>query len=545
MFEVDFITEKTFALEQESKPEIHHNNPCMKKDAEIQVDLLEAPTLELFNQIDSNPEFVNVEECSDEDEENFNDITDQFQIGEIVGNYQPEENYETKEEFILPWFMGSEFECKICGEMFFANKKLRTHINKNHMKVKTYIDKYKQLESKTVYIKCKLCDKDMERNYSGIKNHLYEHHDRLDLKEYERKFSIHCFRIVNNGKTNKDFQVKWNNLDEFKKGSCIYQCQKCDFCTAESDTFWVHVNSEHGIDEKIVYTDLHGNPMVLKSKITCMVENCFELILHNETEITEHLSQKHKNAMEFGEFFSQYYRTGFEVLSFEEWKNQCEYQCKICFERANMRQLINRHIAKAHKLKMCQYSDKYGESNIKKVFYTCKICQKVVLWETNFLKSHIRWEHNIELKQYFKEYVKMDRDESIQIEKNQVDKIKVRRTRVKKAKLSPIKKTRPKIDWNQCKYKCNSCNYVAGYPGYFGNHWKFCDREDRNLPNALRYQTILLKRHKCKICGKEILCRKELVKYHLEYTHKMSLQKYEETFESLLGSETLAYNIEI
>ena len=107
IFGIDFINEKTLNLEKE----INENNQCLKKDAEIQVDLLEAPELELLNQNDSSSDSVENESSNDVVAEgNLNDITDQLQIGEIVGNYQPEESDE--ESIQIKEFQGDKVQVR-------------------------------------------------------------------------------------------------------------------------------------------------------------------------------------------------------------------------------------------------------------------------------------------------------------------------------------------------------------------------------------------------------------------------------------------------
>ena len=59
---------------------------------------------------------------------------------------------EVSDKRRIPWFAGCEYQCQVekCGEMFFYNQDLRTHIKKIHenLGIDGYLDKYEKFETK-------------------------------------------------------------------------------------------------------------------------------------------------------------------------------------------------------------------------------------------------------------------------------------------------------------------------------------------------------------------------------------------------------------
>ena len=83
---------------------------------------------------------------------------------------------EVSDKRRIPWFAGCEYQCQVekCGEMFFYNQDLRTHIKKIHenLGIDGYLDKYEKFETKEDYITCKECFLNLKRHFSSVFLHL-------------------------------------------------------------------------------------------------------------------------------------------------------------------------------------------------------------------------------------------------------------------------------------------------------------------------------------------------------------------------------------
>ena len=533
-FGYDFVVRETLKC-----PEIKEEIEELKKDSQIQVDLFESPRLELSEeeiyfeqnqgqiQVDlSNGPKLELQEMDFEPISGHSNISDkklelgenQLKIGKIVGNDHPEEEsdkeeslsgYETKEQFILPWFLGSECECKICGEMFYYNQNLRAHIKANHGKVDDYINNFSKFESKSVYIKCELCGENMKRSQNGIKKHLNENHDELNIDVYQRQFEIPTFRIVNQNLLESDIQVRWKFLSEFKKGSCKYQCKKCNFLTLNGDNFWSHVKSKHGFVEED-YTKVYGDPWLLKNKLTCMMENCFEPILHDYSEMCKHLAKVH-GSIEIEEFFRLHYQ---QPTTYDEWKDQCEYQCKICSKQFNNISSILQHI-RDHKISISDYKAKYGDYATKRVLFKCPICQKEINWQNSSLNEHAKHTHKMSLRQFYYEHVKKDSGRIV-------------RPQIATKQTENVTESKAFREWkNQCEYECKICSKFFYIRRSCANHINEAHKINVEEYKA-KYGDYVTKNvlFTCPLCEKDLVWESYGLKQHFTTVHKMSLRQY-------------------
>ena len=96
----------------------------------------------------------------------------------------------------VPWYGGTEYQCRICREMYFYIGSLRKHVKRAHGDVDTYIDEHGQFETRAAMYTCELCSETIKRNLSSIRGHLGVKHDGMTIEEYERRFKLISFYEV-------------------------------------------------------------------------------------------------------------------------------------------------------------------------------------------------------------------------------------------------------------------------------------------------------------------------------------------------------------
>ena len=58
------------------------------------------------------------------------------------------------------------------------------------MKIDEYINKFDKFETKVVTIACKICKKEVKRNFAAVCAHLTKEHEGIKIEKYEEKFKL-------------------------------------------------------------------------------------------------------------------------------------------------------------------------------------------------------------------------------------------------------------------------------------------------------------------------------------------------------------------
>ena len=85
--------------------------------------------------------------------------------------YLLEEGPKTK-KITLPWYLGTEYQCRICGDMFFSPKSLREHVTNLHsgLDIDEYVEMHGELETKALFLRCAICSQVVNRQVIGFDN---------------------------------------------------------------------------------------------------------------------------------------------------------------------------------------------------------------------------------------------------------------------------------------------------------------------------------------------------------------------------------------
>ena len=69
----------------------------------------------------------------------------------------------------LKWYLGSQFQCQICMNVFYASKDLSTHLKKSHSyETDNYQKIYGSLLTKAETYRCQVCDGDVDHDEKSI-----------------------------------------------------------------------------------------------------------------------------------------------------------------------------------------------------------------------------------------------------------------------------------------------------------------------------------------------------------------------------------------
>ena len=323
-----------------------------------------------------------------------------------------------QEQFILPWFAGCESKCEICGQLFFYNQELRKHIKEEHEHPNDYLDRFSSFETKEVFLKCKICQQDMKRSYSGIKQHLSQKHPELDHLAYQTKFKLFNYRLIKRDESEESY-ITFKNFQDFAQGSCLYDCPVCDYSCSKDEDFWKHVAESHGVEHRAAFINTHGDSCIIQSKLWCAVDGCYKLVLHEPEAIKRHLTAKH-DSMSMEKYYDDYYDLSSieagkgSILPYSQWINQCLYKCEICEQEFNSHGEMSDHLADIHSLSIAQYKESHKDLFSRKTYITCNECQERVLCTSQRLKNHAIKTHGMTLKSYYKRIVQKPLETSAQ-----------------------------------------------------------------------------------------------------------------------------------
>ncbi len=227
--------------------------------------------------------------------------------------------------------------------------------------------------------------------------------------------------------------------------------------------------------------------------------------------------------------------------------NLCTFKCPKCHKVFDSWTRMKTHnVTSPHGTGNRKFSDDFIH---KKKLHRCRVCSKDVICDLNFISWHVRAHgKNFNVHNYSKEYgLNIVHGPSVGIRK--VTSIKIARqkeserqpraappakktTLARKASRAPVAETLK----NECVFKCTDCDEQN--PSWAGLWYHLVTRGHGVCASKGGFsRAYLLKEslHSCRKCGKEILCDKRMIAWHVK-THALTLQEY--VSEYGLTSET-------
>ena len=55
------------------------------------------------------------------------------------------------------FYLETEYQCRVCGDMFFSAKSLREHVADRHCDIDDYVETHGELETRAVLYTCAIC----------------------------------------------------------------------------------------------------------------------------------------------------------------------------------------------------------------------------------------------------------------------------------------------------------------------------------------------------------------------------------------------------
>lgn len=228
----------------------------------------------------------------------------------------------------IPWFAGCEYQCQMenCGEMFFYNQDLRSHIKKHHGDPDDYLDKFEKFETKEDYLTCRECFMNLKRHFSSFYLHLRDAHSSMTLEEYGKKHKMKDYE--------KSFKVKQFIKDEpvENRPSTPSSKKRTRNPSLESDKSGPAKkakNSDSGV-KSLVPKIADGNcaPKIMDKEVMVKIHTK-DIVKTEPKSEPKVLRSESKTANKLGKEGSNV-QNGDNGKVDKPWHAGCEYTCQIC-----------------------------------------------------------------------------------------------------------------------------------------------------------------------------------------------------------------------
>merc|ERR1719507_1603009 len=264
-----------------------------------------------------------------------------------------------------------------------------------------------------------------------------------------------------------------------------------------------------------------------------------------------------------------------------KWYNQCKFTCKACpeYKYFTVPQALRMHLNGIHNLSRKEYESQYGVAETITRYWTCLICNKELKCQKGIIIQHLLNVHSMELVDYERQY--MDAGDQVVARESRKPRRKRTIAQTKDSSYSygdpsdlshflvqrmdegvdnvslegpavteelPIDP--PVMDENitsisnlevegmenvpwyfGCRYSCQICNKVWHYPQAARYHLDSVHKLTRASYEA-QYGTCEVETRifHCSLCQRTMKCERDIIKYHLEAKHSMSLEDYIDQF---------------
>jgi len=208
--------------------------------------------------------------------------------------------------------------------------------------------------------------------------------------------------------------------------------------------------------------------------------------------------------------------------------NRCQFQCKICQITVNDRRIIKSHVATHHSIKYSEYVAQYGDPEISTEKWVCAICGSETRHARNNIYIHLRDVHKMTVDQYASQY---GSPPALTPLTSETDDLK---GQIPSVNSNP---TLFSAKWNKCRFSCVLCEKVSNEKRHIRNHVASVHGTTLEEIEAEHGDCeIHTEYFFCAICHAEVKhCHKNIV-MHLQRSHTISLQNYEEKYGEMDAS---------
>ena len=439
------------------------------------------------------------------------------------------------------WYHGSDLTCEICCKQFVDFTYYCTHIRTVHQISKEqYNEKYGTASEAFRLYRCLVCGISIKWTYQSICGHLKSH--EMSIKDYESRYNVLENQNTESGKIS-DLTMSAN------AGS-------------------------------IMVTDELGQPAFKKQKF----DDSFPPLMQAHQSIERRMSGMKKPERISADISSP---TG-------KWYNQCKFTCKACPEEKyfTVPQALRMHLNGIHGLSRKEYEGTYGNAETVTRYWTCLICNKELKCQKGIIIQHLLNVHSMELVDYERQYMdagdqvvarenrkprrkrvmnvikppqmqmqdtfdgpsdlthflvqRMDEGlDNVSLEgpaiteelsSDQAQVAQVMDGQVMDSQVTSLSTLEVEgmehVPWYfGCRYSCQICNKVWHYPQAARYHLDSVHKLTRAAYES-QYGTCEVETRifHCSLCQRTMKCERDIIKYHLEAKHSMSLEEYIDQF---------------
>ena len=402
------------------------------------------------------------------------------------------------------------YTCKICDwfKPSYSRNDFREHLMEtHHMNLKAYNERFKTTATVERFVNCKLCGKDVIKDWFYIDIHLKVEHE-IKGERYPVWLEKQLGGVLEKNEPDKELNVM---IAQWKKDSKTRPEFEPEESKRRSNRF-----------------------MPGKEEVPPEVGNHFLAQEPNVVEEIVSYTKKNKPAVPVFENDTIKYETEVKRILFNYWANAHEVQCKICDESFfGVKYNFRWHLSSKHNVKVTDYEAQFGIVTAINRSKPCLICQQEIPMHQAKWATHLKTVHKVPTLKYFQDYLEPSLGEEgvAALEKRAQDLEALGGLRP----LHYIKMRKEAHEWaNQCVYECKLCSEFPSNScrKAFRLHLTSA-HDDMSLA---RYQELFgsveasYVPFSCLICDKSLILDADIIKAHASSVHSLKFPDFYEKF---------------
>jgi len=381
------------------------------------------------------------------------------------------------------------YQCRyICCDTIFRQKwKFDRHISSCHgMLVSEFYEQNNILRAspgyylRKTYHSCRICNKEILCDKGPLQSHIRTH-DSMSLESYHTDYIL----------TNKRMDTNW--MEKAIHSNVIHTCQIC------------HTN-----------------------------------VAWNKDDLTAHLKSHDYTSEKYKAEFMATYRFNNEATMHmtddSNWSDQNRFECKVegCNEKLTSRVRLVLHIQKVHTLTALEYFREHKDSLTTDKYHKCQLCCAKILWDSYYLRDHLRVKHKMKLITYKNKFISSYNDnitaeEAKAIAKKKVGGEKPKKKKKKEERSDEITEDEAEVWATASLFCCQLCDPPLAMQGKekFSRHLvEEHETPYRQYAKQCQDYKLVSSCHTCKICQTNVKWDIGPLTLHFEDVHKMPLKDY-------------------
>ena len=222
----------------------------------------------------------------------------------------------------------------------------------------------------------------------------------------------------------------------------------------------------------------------------------------------------------------------------DKW-NRCKYQCCLCDWITLDHRQIRIHIANQHQIPYNDYIRQYGDTEIVRKRFHCDLCKSEMKFCRQNIYAHMKDVHKMTLDEY-EANVGMGRNGEFDGDENE-EEIVIHGEPQTYTPVSQPKSQSGLLDdgrtpsrWNKCRFKCQLCGKLSSEKRHVREHIvKVHGLSLQEYESTYGSCEIHTEYFVCAICRAEVKHNLKNISLHLQNSHNMNANQYEEQYGRL------------